>query len=108
MWAELLEQIGGNYNTFFFLWDLIKYLESSEVSLSCLKFIFCVQKLISIEEKSTTFLMFKNRVFPNDLRLHAPNAEGPGLIPGQGIKSHVPQLKILPATVKTENCACCN
>ena len=61
-----------------------------------------------LEETSTTFLMFKNRVFPSGLRLHAPNAEGPGLIPSQGIKSHMPQLKILPAEVKTENHACCN
>ena len=28
------------------------------------------------------------------LKLHAPNAEGPGLIPGQGTRSHISQLKI--------------
>ena len=27
------------------------------------------------------------------LRLHAPNAGDPGLIPGQGTRSHMPQLK---------------
>ena len=27
------------------------------------------------------------------LRLRAPNAEGPGLIPGQGIRSHMLQLR---------------
>ena len=27
------------------------------------------------------------------LRLRAPNAGGPGLIPGQGTRSHVPQLR---------------
>ena len=27
------------------------------------------------------------------LRLHALNAEGPGSIPGQGSRSHMPQLK---------------
>ena len=25
--------------------------------------------------------------------LHAPNAGGPGLIPGQGTRSHMPQLQ---------------
>ena len=35
------------------------------------------------------------------LRLHAPNAEGPGSIPGQGTRSHMPQLKIPHATTKT-------
>ena len=42
------------------------------------------------------------------LRLHAPNAGGMGLIPGQGTRSHMlplrvhmPQLKILHATTKT-------
>ena len=28
------------------------------------------------------------------LRLCAPNARGPGLIPGQGTRSHVPQLRV--------------
>ncbi|TEA28647.1 hypothetical protein DBR06_SOUSAS16810003, partial [Sousa chinensis] len=27
------------------------------------------------------------------LRLHAPNAGGPGSIPGQGTRSHMPQLR---------------
>ena len=27
------------------------------------------------------------------LRLHAPNAEGRGLIPGQGTRFHMPQLR---------------
>ena len=27
------------------------------------------------------------------LRLCAPNAEGPGSIPGQGTRAHVPQLR---------------
>ena len=36
-------------------------------------------------------------------RLHAPNAGGPGLIPGQGTRFHMPQLKISHshATIKT-------
>ena len=28
------------------------------------------------------------------LRLHTPNAGGPGLIPGQGTRCHMPQLKV--------------
>ena len=28
------------------------------------------------------------------LRLHAPNAGGPGLIPGQGTRSRMPQLRV--------------
>ena len=28
------------------------------------------------------------------LRFHAPNAGGPGLIPGQGTRSHMPQLRV--------------
>ena len=35
------------------------------------------------------------------LRLHIPNAGGPGSIPGQGTRSHMPQLKILHAATKT-------
>ncbi|TEA37298.1 hypothetical protein DBR06_SOUSAS6710032, partial [Sousa chinensis] len=34
------------------------------------------------------------------LRLLAPNAGGPGLIPGQGTRSHMPQVKILHAATK--------
>ena len=44
------------------------------------------------------------------LRLHAPNAGGPGSIPGQGTKSHMlqlrvrmPQLKVPRATTKTQH-----
>ncbi|TEA33833.1 hypothetical protein DBR06_SOUSAS19410004, partial [Sousa chinensis] len=35
------------------------------------------------------------------LRLHAPSAGGPGSIPAQGTRSHMPQLKI-------PHAACCN
>ena len=35
------------------------------------------------------------------LRLHTPNAGGPGSIPGQGTRSHMQQLKILYAATKT-------
>ena len=45
------------------------------------------------------------------LRLHSPNARGPDLFPGQGIRSHmvqirshILQLKILHATTKTWHC----
>ena len=36
------------------------------------------------------------------LRLCAPNAGDLGLIPGQGTRSHMLQLKILHATTKTQ------
>ena len=49
------------------------------------------------------------------LILHAPNERGLGLIPGQGTRSHVlnlrvymPQLKIPHATMKIKNPMCCN
>ena len=36
------------------------------------------------------------RDFPGShwLRLHAPNVRGPGLIPGQGTRSHMLQLRV--------------
>ena len=34
------------------------------------------------------------------LRLHIPNAEGPGLIPGQATRPHMPQLRVLHAVTK--------
>ncbi|TEA28872.1 hypothetical protein DBR06_SOUSAS4010089, partial [Sousa chinensis] len=47
------------------------------------------------------------------LRLHTPNAGSPGSIPGQGTRSHmpqlrvrVPQLKIPHATTKIEDPTC--
>ena len=39
------------------------------------------------------------------LRLHAPNAEGWGLIPGQGTRSRMPQLKIPHAALKIQHSA---
>ena len=36
------------------------------------------------------------------LRVHAPNARGLASIPGQGARSHMPQLKILHAVTKTQ------
>ena len=42
------------------------------------------------------------------LRLHAPNAEGPGSIPGPGTRPCLPQLKISHATKKTEEPSCRN
>ena len=37
------------------------------------------------------------------LRLHDPNAGGLSSIPGQGTRFHMPQLKILNATTKTQH-----
>ena len=36
------------------------------------------------------------------LRLCAPNAGGPGSVPGQGTRSHTAQLKFLHAATKTQ------
>ena len=41
------------------------------------------------------------------LRLRAPNAGGPGSNPGQGSRSHIPQLKILYVAMKIL-CARCS
>ena len=37
------------------------------------------------------------------VKLPAPNSGGPSLIPGQGARSHLPQLKILHATMKIKD-----
>ena len=37
------------------------------------------------------------------VRLHAPNAGGPGSFPGQGTRSHMLQWKIPHATTKTQH-----
>ena len=37
------------------------------------------------------------------LRLHIPNAGGLNSIPGQGTRSHMPQIKIPHATTKTQH-----
>ena len=38
------------------------------------------------------------------LRIHAHNSGGLGLVPAQGTRFHMPQLKILHATTKTQCC----
>ena len=51
--------------------------------------------------------LFLKHVFPGTslvvqwLRLHAPNAGALGSIPSQGPRSHMPQLKIPSAAMKT-------
>ena len=42
------------------------------------------------------------------LRLHAANAGGLGLIPGQGTRSHMLQLKNSYTATKIKDCACHN
>ena len=39
------------------------------------------------------------------LRLHAPNAGGPGSIPDQGTRSHMPQLRVLMPQLKIPHAA---
>ena len=41
------------------------------------------------------------------LRLHAPSVGGPGSILGQGTRSHVPQLKIMPTATKMQDGRSC-
>ena len=62
-----------------------------------------------------TCKIFRTSLVVQWTRLHAPNAGGLGLIPGQGTKSHVPQLrvdilqlKILNASRKMGDTACHN
>ena len=42
------------------------------------------------------------------LRLHTPNAGGPGSVPGWGTRSHMPQGEIPQTTAKTEEPVCHN
>ena len=51
--------------------------------------------------------MFSNEVMGTSLviqwlRLHAPIAGGPGLIPGKETRSHILQLRVLDAATKTQ------
>ena len=39
-------------------------------------------------------LLMENSLVAQRLRLHAPNARGPGSIPGQGTRSHMLQLRV--------------
>ena len=60
--------------------------------------------------KTAPALKFKKllvRDFPRGqwLRLHAPDAGGPGLIPGQGTRSRMLQLKILHVATKIPHAA---
>ena len=41
--------------------------------------------------------IFRDFLLAQWLRLHPPNAEGPGLIPGGGTRSHMPQISALMA-----------
>ncbi|TEA35753.1 hypothetical protein DBR06_SOUSAS1110111, partial [Sousa chinensis] len=38
------------------------------------------------------------------LRQHAPNAGGPGLIPGQRSRSHMPQIRVCVPQLKDPTC----
>ncbi|TEA33728.1 hypothetical protein DBR06_SOUSAS12810084, partial [Sousa chinensis] len=38
------------------------------------------------------------------LSFHAPNAGGPGSIPGQGTRSHMPQLRVCMPRQKDHTC----
>ena len=53
---------------------------------------------IKISQTKTSFI--GTSLVVQQLRLCAPNAGGPGSIPGQGTRSHMLQLKVLHATTK--------
>ena len=61
-------------------------LEVVHVDKSCPK-LCCECVMVAKEVHSRTSLVVQR------LRLHALNAEGPGSIPGQDFRSHMPQLK---------------
>ena len=46
--------------------------------------------------------MLQHSLLVQRLRLWAPNTGGPGSIPGQGTRSHMPQLNTLCTTTKTQ------
>ena len=52
----------------------------------------CVSESTSEDTPHTVLTYFIGRV--RRLRLWAPNAGDPGLVPGQGTGSHVPQLRV--------------
>ena len=49
-----------------------------------------------------------NSLVVQRLGARAPNAGGPGSTPGQGTRFHTPQLRLLHATVETEDLVGCN
>ena len=51
---------------------------------------------------------FRTSLMVQWLRYHAPNVGGPGLIPGQGTGSPMPQVKIPHAVMKIRVPTCCN
>ena len=85
------------------MWSLTNetQLESTDRGVCSLLFVTCK--------------IFRTSLVVQWARLHAPNAGGLGLIPGQGTRSHMPQLrvhmlqlKILYASTKMEDTACHN
>ena len=56
-----------------------------------------MKSLVKTREGGTSLVV-------QQLRLHAPNSGGPGLIPGQGTRSLMPQLR----ACMPQDPACCN
>ena len=57
---------------------------------------------VYLEEKIDTNSQEETSLGVQWLRLCAPHAPGSDLIPGQGTRSHMPQLNILHAAIKTQ------
>ena len=58
-------------------------------------------KLLTFKKKILLKVISGTSLVVQWLRLHAPNAGAQGSIPGQGTRSHMPQLKIPCAATKT-------
>ena len=56
---------------------------------------------LGIRITTVQFKILGTSVVVQWLRLHALNAQDPGLIPGQGTRSHMPQLRVLMAQLMT-------
>ena len=71
----------------------------------CIKVMHLIFTMMLLKLRSRWVRNFPSGTFlvAQWLRLHIPNAEGPGLIPGQGIRFHMSQLKIPHATGMTQH-----
>ena len=84
----------------------IKVMFTLYCSLLCATALFLKKKKKS---RCTFIKKYFSADFPGGLMAKTlPNAGGLGLIPGQGSRCHMPQQKILHATVKTKDPTCCN
>jgi len=81
---------------------LFKYISgilfNSETHVSCNALTVTLHSVSDSEQMTSLLVQW--------LRLHASSAGSPGLIPGQGARSHMPQLRVCTPEVKDPTC--CN